>query len=71
MTTITGLEVLLIIVFIVVLPIIFSIWHIAIIFRRGDAQELFTELSASIGTYWIYYVLVLIGYLIYGGICWW
>ena len=71
MTAITGLEVLLIIVFIVILPIIFSIWNIAIIFRRGDAQELFTELSASIGTYWIYYVLVLIGYLIYGGICWW
>ena len=71
MTTLTGLEVFLIIVFIVVLPIIFSIWNIAIIFGRGDAKELFTELSASIGTYWIYYALVLIGYLIYSGICWW
>ena len=67
----TGLEILLIIVCIIVLPIIFGIWTIAIIFKRGKVEELFTELSASIATYWIYYILVLIGYLIYGGICWW
>lgn len=67
----TGPEVLMIIVCFIVLPIIFAIWNIAIIFKRDNVEERFTELSASIGTYWIYYVLVLIGYLIYGGICWW
>lgn len=66
-----SLEIFITIVLFVAFPIFFGIWTIIIMLKKDDIKNKFDDLSVISITFWIYYCLILIGYLIYGGIYWW
>lgn len=66
-----GFEIFLIVLFFIVIPILFFIFLIIGIFDTKSKEEKYGNVSALVLTYIVYYMLVLFGYSLYGGINWW
>ena len=66
-----GFENFLIVLFFIVIPILFFVILIIGIFNTKPKEEKYVDVSALVLTYIVYYICVLFGYSLYGGINWW
>lgn len=66
-----GFEIFLLVLFFIVIPILFFIILIIGIFKTKPKEEKYIDVSALVLTYILYYIFVLFGYILYGGIFWW
>ena len=64
-------EIFSIVVFFIVIPIFFFLILIIGIFNTKPKEEKYEDVSALVLTYIVYYICVLFGYSLYGGINWW
>lgn len=67
----SGAEIFSIVLFFIVIPILFFIFSIIGIFNTKSKEEKYVNVSTLVLTYIVYYMLVLFGYSLYGGINWW
>lgn len=66
---ISGLEVMLFIFFWIGIPLLFFL--ISFLIKKRKDVDINVALRGLMNTYWIFYITILFGYILYGGIFWW
>lgn len=65
----SGLEVMLFIFFWIGIPLLFFL--ISFLIKKRKDVDINVALRGLMNTYWIFYITILFGYILYGGIFWW
>lgn len=66
---ISGLEVMLFIFFWIGIPLLFFL--ISFLIKKRKDVDINVALRGLMNIYWIFYITILFGYILYGGIFWW
>lgn len=66
---ISGLEVMLFIFFWIGIPLLFFL--ISFLIKKRKDVDINVALRGLMNIYWIFYITILFGYILYGGINWW
>lgn len=66
---ISGLELMLFIFFWIGIPLLFFL--ISFLIKKRKDVDINVALRGLMNTYWIFYITILFGYILYGGIFWW